>query len=202
MKRPSPNPLSLLLLIPCLILAAPVRAESVKSKCPDLEKCAHLVAALTGGKYIYDGESPKGVVRATENFEMTKENADEVFTLMLNQEGYTRLPLSEPGTYTILRQRDARDSALPLLVADPETTPDFPKNWDLATLRYKLSRPEGAEPICRNIRAFMPGNSRVVPDAASGQIFLVAPYPILATALQTIRSMDAKPPGKKNSARY
>ncbi|MBS1964025.1 MAG: hypothetical protein JST04_17565 [Bdellovibrionales bacterium] len=187
------RPLRLSLLATCLMVAPLfARADDLRSKCPDLEKCAHAVAELTGAKFVYDSGMLKDAIASTKNFDLTKGNADEVFTLMLNQNGFTRMPLAEANAFTILRQRDARDSALPTLVADAKTTPDFPKTWDLANLRYKLVQPELAEHICQNIRAFMPANSRVVPDDVSGQIFLVAPYPILANALKAIQSMDVK----------
>lgn len=174
-----------------ILAATPfAHADDLRTKCADLEKCIHAVAELTGEKYVYDSGILKETIASTKNFELTKENADEVFTLMLNQHGLTRMPLADANAFTILRQRDARDSALPVLLADAKTTPEFPKTWDLANLRYELVRPKLAEHICQSIRAFMPANARVVPDEVSGQIFLVAPYPILAKTLQSIQSMD------------
>jgi type II secretory pathway component GspD/PulD (secretin) len=187
MLKLSPFPM-----IVTLLFAPAAFADSVKTKCPDLEKCANAVAELTGSKYVFDGAMLKGPVQATANFEMTKENAEEVFTQMLDQNGFTRLPLSEPNTFTILRERDGRDSALPEITADSKTTPAIPKAWDLATLRYRLSQPELAEHLARNIRSFMPGNSRVIPDPISGQLIFVAPYPILANVLRLVQSMDVK----------
>jgi hypothetical protein len=173
-------------------LPALASADSVKSKCPDLEKCALSVAELTGAKFVFDGTLLKGAIQASANYELTKENAEEIFTQMLSQNGFTRLPLTEARAYTIIRQREARDSALPVIQADAKTTPEFPKNWDLATLRYRLAQPELAEHICQTIRAFMPANSRVIADEISGQVLLVAEYPILASALATIQTLDVK----------
>jgi hypothetical protein len=184
---------SSLVLISCLgILSASASADSVASKCPDLDKCAHAVSALTGIKLVYDPGVLKGSIQATSNFELTKENAEVIFTQMLDQNGLTRVPLDEANTYTIMRQRDARDSALPRLDADSRTTPVIPKTWDLATLRYHLSNAELAEPIARNIRSFMPGNSRVIPDEISGRLILVVSYPVMANVLNLIQSMDVK----------
>ncbi|GEM_PF-3436473 len=181
-----------LLLSSLLLSPAFARADSVKARCPDLEKCALAVSELTGEKFVYDAIALKGPIQATPNFELTKENADEIFTQMLDQNGFSRVPLSEPNAYTILRSRDARDSALPLLTADAKTTPSIPKTWDIATLRYKLTQPELAEHLTRNARSFMPANWRIIPDETSGQLILVAPYPILAHVLGLLQSMDVK----------
>ena len=190
---------SIVLLVPCLVAASlsspSARADSVKAKCPDLEKCAHAVAALTGTKLVFDPGLLKGAVGATENFELTKENAEVVFTQMLDQNALTRVPLADANAYTILRQRDARDSALPRFDADSKTTPDIPKTWDLGTLRYRLAHPELAEPIARTLRSFLPASSRVIPEELSGHLIIVASFPILANVLNLAQSMDVKPSG-------
>jgi hypothetical protein len=195
MIRPlRPHSLSLLsVLVSCLTLAPSfAHAESVKAACPDLEKCAYAVAALTGDRLVFDPGILKGPIRATENLELTKEDAEIIFTQMLNQNGLTRLPLEGAKAYTILRQRDARDSALPRFDADSKTAPALPKTWDLAILRYRLAHPELAEPIARNIRSFLPGTARVIPDELSGHLLITAAEPILGSVLNLIQSMDVK----------
>lgn len=200
MTRIVPIPsVSIVLLVSCLVASSlsspPARADSVRSTCPDLEKCAHAVASLTGAKLVYDPGLLKGAIGATENFELTKENAEVVFTQMLDQNALTRVPLAEANAYTILRQREARDSALPRFDADSKTTPDIPKTWDLGTLRYRLAHPELAETIARTLRSFLPATSRVIPEELSGHLIVVATFPILANVLNLAQSMDVKVSG-------
>jgi hypothetical protein len=195
----------MVLLVPCLVAASlsspSARGDSVKSKCPDLEKCAHAVATLTGTKLVFDPEILKGAIGATENFELTKENADVVFTQMLDQNGLTRVPIADANAYTILRQRNARDSALPRFDADAKTTPEIPKTWDLGTLRYRLAHPELAETIARTLRSFLPATSRVIPEELSGHLIVVASFPILANVLNLAQSMDVKAPRPREAER-
>lgn len=183
-----------LVCIPLALGISPAGATSVQSACSNLEKCTLATAEISGSKYLFDGNLKTVEISASPNFEFTKENAEEILSQMLDQNGFTRIPLSEPRTFTILRQRDARDSALPMYNADATTTPEFPRTWDLATLRYRTPRPHLCDHIARTMRSFLPGNSRVIPDEITGQILVTASQPILASVLEKIQAMDIDVP--------
>jgi hypothetical protein len=173
-------------------LASPAGADSFAEKCAEVQSCAKAVSTLTGQKYVFDGDV-KTSFHATPNVELTQENAELLFTKMLYSSGYTRLPLGPQGTYEIERQRDARDSALPVFAADERHKPELPATWDLVTMKYKATHPESIEQIARLIRSFMPASARVIPTDLSGMLVLTAAGPELARIYDTIRENDQKP---------
>ena len=167
--------------------------QAYNEACPDLNTCAKSVSTLLGQKYLVDPETQGGAV-ATQNLELTKDNAEILFTTALHANGYTRVPLAGvANTFRIMRERDARDSNLPHVIADSKTGPDFSNTWDLGDLVYKLSNPEIAEHIARTLRSFLPANSRVIPDTLTGHVRLTAAWPELRRAFERIRDMDQKP---------
>ena len=168
-------------------------ADTFAQKCPDIQACANSVGALLGQKYLLDHDL-RASMNATPNLEFTKENAELLFTTMLNAEGLTRVPLpTEAHLYQIMRQRDARDSAIPIYSGDQTSAPDLPNTFDLITFKYKASHPEALEYIARNARSFMPANARIIPDELSG-VLLVSDNAINIKKLYTlIHEMDRSP---------
>jgi type II secretory pathway component GspD/PulD (secretin) len=177
-----------------LCLTPPLSAAAlVKDQCANLEKCANAVAELTGTKYVFDGKELAGLkVAATPNYELTKENAEEVFTQMLEQNEFTRLPLGEEKAYTIVRSRVARDSALPIYSGDSQYLPKLPQHWDLSTVRYRAQTTELVEDLARTMRSFLPANARVIPYPSSGTLLITAPNPIIRNVLSHIQALDVK----------
>lgn len=174
------------------LLAINAHADLFKDKCTDLHACAQAVSELTGEKYIYDSEV-KGQIYSTPNVELTKENALMLFTTALHMNGFTRMATKELGTYQILKERDARDSAIPTVSCDATHAPQLPEYWDTYTLKYKATNPEVVEEIARTIRAFMPVSSRVIPSELGGMILLTAAAPDLKRIYELIRENDQKP---------
>ena len=168
-------------------------ADSFNEKCPDIPVCAKVVGELLGQKYIYDMETMKGKIQATPNLELTKENAEVIFTDMLNLAGYSRVPLSEPNTFQISRQRDARDLSIPLFKGDQKHTPELPNTWDLVTLEYKATNAEVVEQIARTARSFMPANSRIIPSDINGTLLVTDTGPNLKKLYEIIKDLDQKP---------
>ena len=174
------------------IVPAEAFADSFEAKCPDLPACAKAVAELTGQKYVFDGDL-KGRSYATPNVELTKENAELLLTTALDRGGFARVPLGVPNTYMIARQRDARDLAIPLVSSDASTPPVLPETWDLLTLKYKATNPDGVEQIARSARSFMPANSRIVANELGGLLWVTDTAPNLKKIYELIRSSDIKP---------
>lgn len=164
-------------------------ADSFMQKCPDLVTCTKSVSELTGDHYLYDADL-KGTVQASPNTELTRENAVLLYTTALNASGLTRVPLPEPHTYQIMRQRDARDSAIALVVADAHTAPDLPDNWDIYTLKFKLAHREVAEAIARNTRSFMPAAARIIPVQLVGEMLVTDTALNLKKLYLIIKDMD------------
>jgi type II secretory pathway component GspD/PulD (secretin) len=168
------------------------RADSLKSKCPDIPSCIKAVAELTGQKYMFDADV-KGKAEGTSNIELTKDNAELLFTNILYMEGFSRVPLGEPNSYMIVRQRDARDLNLPYITSDYDTPPQLPNNWDMCTLRYKAKNPESVDHIARSLRAFMPANSRIIPSELAGTVMITDSAMNLKKLYVMIHDYDRKP---------
>ena len=149
------------------------KADSFAAKCPDIPTCAKVVGDLLGQKYLFDS-TVKGSVLATANLELTQENAELLFTTMLNSEGFSRVPLggSDVKAFQIMRQRDARDAAIPVVDSDQRTVPKLPVTYDLMTMRYHATHKDIVEHIARLARSFMPGNSRIIPDSVAGTLLI------------------------------
>ena len=166
-------------------------ADSFHEKCPDIPTCAKVVSELLGQKYVFD-DGVKGKLEATANLEFTKENAVWLFTDMLFTNGFTRVALGH-DTYQIMRMRDAKDSIVPLIEASKQVLPSLGDNWDVATMRYKATNPEVVEHISREIRNFMPPNSRILPSELDGTLLITDSGPNLKKIYEIIKNLDQKP---------
>lgn len=168
-------------------------SSAIGEKCDTLPACAKVVSGLLGQKYIFTDDL-RGKVDMSSNLELTKENAEVVFTTMLNMHGYSRVPIIQPNTFEIVRIRDARDSAIPLVNADAKTPPVLPDTWDLYTMRYKATNPEVIEEICRNLRSFTSANARMMPSELSGTVIITDNAPNLKKIYELIQGNDKKVP--------
>jgi type II secretory pathway component GspD/PulD (secretin) len=176
----------------CYAATDPVSSTvNFSQKCADIQSCANVVGSLTGQKYIMD-ESVRGKAFASGNLEMNAQNAELLFTAMLNANGFSRVPLDKSGTFQIMKERDARDSAIPQEFADQNTAPKMPDTWDLYTLRYKASHPEAVEHVARLARSFMPSNARIIPDEISGTLLITDSAANLKKLYSMIREYDQK----------
>ena len=182
-------------LLVSVAVAPAAHAVSFAERCPDVATCARVVADLLNQKYLFDADlkGTPGKTLATSNLELTSSNAELLFTTMLHQNGLTRVPLGEAGTFQILRQRDARDSVLPVLEATQERAPRFPAHWDMVTLKYKATHPEVVEQIALTTRVFMPANARIVPSELSGMLLVTASAMDAKKVYDLIRENDRKP---------
>jgi type II secretory pathway component GspD/PulD (secretin) len=181
-----------LILLAIQIPSLTARAESFSEKCSEIASCATVVSQLTGQKYLFDADV-KGKMMATPNVDINKDNAELLFTEMLNINGFSRVPTGEPGTYQIMRQRDARDAAIPTFTADEKNAPEFSRNFDLMTMRYKATHPDAVEPLARAMRSFMPANSRIIPDELGGWLLVTDTAPNLKKVYTMVKDMDRKP---------
>ncbi len=176
-----------------LLCATPALAgDSFSEKCPDIPSCAKTVSELMGQQYAYDVDI-QGKMSATSGLLITRENAELLFTDMLNINGFTRVPLGPLGTYQIMRQRDARDSTLPIIRADKNTKPELPHNWDLYTMIYKSSHSEVVDELARTSRSFMPANSRIIPSELSSTLIVTDSALNIKKLYEILREIDQKP---------
>jgi hypothetical protein len=172
---------------------AATASNSFNEKCPDIQKCADLISELLGQKYVYDADV-KGKAIGTPNLEITKENAEALFTNLLFLNGYTRVPSGVPGVYQIVREKDARDSAIPVVRTDFNAKDiPLPDNWDLYTMIYKAKNADSVESTARLIRSFMPATSRVMSMDLSGSVSVTDSAMNIKKLYQLIHDNDQKP---------
>lgn len=171
------------------------RAEKFSTACPDLSTCAKNVGALIGQNYVFTPDI-KGTLSATESLELTKENAEVLFTKLLEANGYTRIPIGGSGnqnTYQILRMRDARDSAIPSYSASKAEAPELPSHWDLVTMRYKVQSPEIVDELARTLRSFLPAYARIIPVSLGGYVLVTCSAQDAMKVYQLLKDNDVKP---------
>ncbi len=169
-------------------------AETFSKACADLPACVKAVSELTGDRYIYDKDL-KGGVDGSPNVELTKESASRLLSLALDLNGFTRVPVGDKE-FRIQRQRDARDTLLPVFEGSETAEPAWPDNFDAGSLHYVLKHPESAEEIARTLRSFMPANSRIIPSVLSGSELITASTPEMKNAFHYLRMLDRPlPPG-------
>lgn len=185
-------PLCLALATQLLLASGAATAGTFTEQCPDIATCAKTVSDLLGQKYIFDSDV-KGQIKATPNLDLTRDNAELLFSAALNMNGYTRVPLSSPRTFQIMRQRDARDAALPIVQADSQQPPSLPDTWDLYTIKYKASNPDMVEHIARVTRHFMPGGARIIPLELSGTLMITDTAINLKKIYDIVKTNDVKP---------
>ena len=67
---------------------------SLSDSCKDLNECVKKVSEITSKKYLYTIKL-KGSLEGTKNITLNKDNADELLSYALNQNGYTRIVINE-----------------------------------------------------------------------------------------------------------
>ena len=126
------------------------------------------------------------------NTELTAENAELLLSHMLDINGYTRVPL-DSGMFMIVRQRDAKDTLLPMFEGSATRAPAFPRQnvWDWSDLEYKATHPQLVGEMSKALRNFMPPNTRIIAFEHTGTVVMTASIPVLKRLYGLIREMDA-----------
>jgi type II secretory pathway component GspD/PulD (secretin) len=134
------------------------------NECIELSKCIEHISKLTGKKYIYDAKIIKGGLQTSSNVEITAENADTLFTYILDINEYARVPTAEKDTYIIVQARDIRYQPVPTINVDAQTPPKLIPNYDYYMMSYKYKHfKDGQTRMAANsLRPFMSRYSRVI----------------------------------------
>ena len=164
-----------------------VRAQD----CTDLVKCVELVSKLSGKKYIYDKEI-KGGINSTSNVQINAENADVLFTRILNLNGYVRIPTAIKDTYSIAFLADIRYETLPTIMVDMQTPPTLPQNDDyyLMTYNFKNYNNGQVRDTTNLLRPFMSRYGRVIELKTKGALIIQENASKLNQLYDIIKSND------------
>lgn len=143
------------------------------NECVELVKCVEHVSKLTGKKYMYNKDF-KGGLQVSPNMTITKENADTLFTRILEINGYARVPTTVPDTYTIIELRDIRYETLPTLTVDVQTPPTLTQNSDyyLMTYKFKFYDQGQLKETANSLRPFMSRFGRVIEFKGKGVLII------------------------------
>ena len=134
------------------------------NECVELTKCIEHVSKLTGKKYIYDAKIIKGGLQSSSNVEINAENADTLFTYILDINEYARVPTAEKDTYMIVQARDIRYQAIPTINVDSQTAPKLHPNYDFYMINFKFKNFENGQlrMAANSLRPFMSRYARVI----------------------------------------
>lgn len=159
-----------------LIFSFNIFAE--KKTCTKLETCVNLAAKLTKKNYLY-GKKLKGNINASANFKFTKKNADKLISLILNENGYTRIPLEDNKGFRVVNARDVRYT--PTRLYSKKDIDQMPLNFDYVMFSIKLKSIDSTQ-VTRSFRPFMSRYGRIIDIKQTNTI-------IIQDTAQNIRRM-------------
>jgi type II secretory pathway component GspD/PulD (secretin) len=175
-------------------------AATWKEKCLNLRGCMDAVSELTGARYLAGKDIGDAAMDFSSNFSFSKEDADLIFTSILDQNGLARLRLKD-GTYLILRQNDAKGKDVPLIQSDYHTAPALPDTYDLVTLQYKF-RNAGISKDAENvIRTYANMGARIYGADSADLLFITDSARGVRKAYEILRSLDVKPTAEYQAKR-
>lgn len=157
--------------------------------CKNLTACINHISALTGDQYIYVKMPDKADTKLTENFKITKENANDILAELLNLNGFTKI--KEPnGHWKIVNAREVRYLAVPSLTYGKDT---IPNNYDYYLTTIKLKNKYLAPEIARNFRPFMSRFGRIIDIRKSGVIIISDTGINTNRLIELTKQLDYKP---------
>lgn len=159
--------------------------------CAELTKCIETVSKLTGKKYLYS-KDVKGALQASSNTQITAENADTLFTYILELNDYARVPTAEKDTYMVISARDLRYHSFPTISTDASNPPKIPANNDYYMMIYRFTnylQGQGRE-VANSLRPFMSRYGRIIESQAAGTVTLQENGSKLLMAYEMIKRAD------------
>lgn len=168
------------------------KAGNLKTKCATLEKCAETVSQLTDRQYIFPGKL-KGKIKGTEGVDFTAENADSLYSHILNENGYTRVLLDDGRTYRIINSRDVRYTPVPQVTSNYDKAPQLPNTSDYHMMTYTLKYPLISKEMTRSLRPFMSRYGRIIDNKVGGTIIVQDTALNLKRIYGLIKQMDNEP---------
>ena len=138
------------------------------------------------GKQVYCPTDLKGTVDFTFADETpTEAKFDKLLKALLDDEGWAVGDVGIPGFYMIKRQRDIKDSKLPLYT-DPAQIPD---DVGYCTVTIKLTHIP-ADEASRVFRNFMPPNTRIISYDQTNAVIITGRGTDLRNLAQMITFLD------------
>jgi type II secretory pathway component GspD/PulD (secretin) len=173
-----------------LALAGPSARAAQAVTCKDLKSCAEAMFDLTGQRYVWDDKADREKLVMSPNVELTQENAELVFTALLDQVHLARLPIGDGKTFRILPGAERKEIEMPILDASFDKAPNFPKTWDWVTMRYKTKTRELPSFIEQAYRLHVPREARLQADFNSGYLIVSGATPVVRHMYEIVKGAD------------
>jgi len=148
---------------------------------------------LEGQRYLWDTkveEDRDAKIFTPPSVEMNKENADLIFTALLEQVGLARAPVGDGKTFRLVRGALRKEMEVPTVDVSYDKAPLLPNTWDWMSMRYHLKSAETAATIESSYRLHLPRESRMQADVNSGFLIITGNIPLLRQMYETIRAAD------------
>ncbi len=157
--------------------------------CKDLKSCATVMYDLLGQRYIWEASSEKQIVTSPD-IELTKENAELVFTALLDQSLLARAPVGDGKTFRIVSSALRKEMPLPIVDASADLAPKLPNTWDIVAMRYKTKSRDLTTTIESAYRLHLPRESRLQADYSAGLLIVEATAPMVRHMYDMIKAAD------------
>lgn len=170
-----------------LALAGPA---AFAEPCNDIPSCAARMTAVTGQKYIWSDLPHDSKVGSSAGVDLVEEDADLVFTAMLDQSGLARVPVGDGKTYRIVSTYIRKDMDAPIIDASADKIPVLPRSWDWVMLSYRVKSPETARHLEQSFRPQLPRDARMHADENTGIVMITGTIPVVRRMYELFRQSD------------
>jgi hypothetical protein len=161
-----------------LVTLNPAAHAAQAVSCKDLKTCAEAMFELTGQRYVWDEKTDREKLVMSPGVELTKENAELIFTGLLDQVHLARLPMGDGKTYRILPGAERKENEMPIFEASADKMPELPRTWDWVTLRYRTKTKELPYFLERAYRLHVPREARLQADMNAGYLLVSGTAPL------------------------
>lgn len=165
-------------------------SKEIQGQCATLSACADVVSKLTSHKYIYSSELAKSSIKSSGNLEITKENAEILFTKMLETADLARVKTNIENTYEIVRIKNVAQEALEKINCDAKNLPQLPNTWDHFTMSYKFSRKDMAKNAPRVLQDYLPRTSHILTFPGTENVYVTGSAPTLKRMYAILQELD------------
>lgn len=178
----------MLLTLPCYVFAANSAGE-VRFKTgymgliPFLEMVSEKLDVTVDASGL--GNGSQETIAVPEMGALNRERATAFVLTSLYLAGYTWIHDTAVDMYRVVRLRDARDQEIPV-ITDAAKLPDS----DLLVTYVMPIRHSPPDFIARNLRSFMPANSRIIPDDMTRSILITDSAHNIAKLKKLVERLD------------
>ncbi len=143
---------------------------------------------VTGINYLLPKDF-KGDFETSKEIKITQQNADEIISLALNRNGYTRIKINETLS-SIITTRDIRYEATEIYKGSKSGALQVPMTHDYFMLEYNFENEGISTSIVRSLRPFISRFGRIIDIKRSNKIILQDTGTQINRLINVIRSID------------